>query len=86
MPKQIIRSGRAGDGWNEWMASLNQVVAFVWLDTSDDRQGVFSDNAFLMRQPERTVSFYARDEIADPQAFRDRITILHLAQIIRQIS
>ena len=68
------------------MASLNQVVAFVWLDTSDDRQGVFSDNAFLMRQPERTVSFYARDEIADPQAFRDRITILHLAQIIRQIS
>ena len=58
-------------------------AAFVWLDTVSGRMGRFSDNGFLLTQPSFAVSFWSKSEIADVNAFKDDLTVTHLASIVR---
>ena len=63
--------------------STDMPAAFVWLDTITDRKGRFSDNAFLMSTPTKTVSFWSSDPITDSTEFFVDLQVTHLAQIIR---
>lgn len=63
--------------------STDYPAAFVWLDTASDRAGRFSDNGFLLAKPSCTVSFWSKSEIADANAFKDDLTVTHLASIVR---
>ncbi len=62
--------------------TTDAIAAYVWLDTSDDRRGRFSDNAFLMSTAERRLTFTAEDDVVDVEAFRRRLRVTHLAQIV----
>ncbi|EFX88257.1 hypothetical protein DAPPUDRAFT_311672 [Daphnia pulex] len=63
--------------------STDKPAAFVWLDTTTDRKGRFSDNAFLMSTATKTVSFWSSDPITDSTEFSNELRIAHLAEIIR---
>lgn len=63
--------------------STDKPAAFVWLDFTVDRRGRFSDNGFLLATPTKTVSFWCAEETSDSELFRQQLTVLHLAQIIR---
>lgn len=63
--------------------STDAPAAFVWIDTTTDRKGRFSDNAFLMSTATKTVAFFSSDPIDDPNVFLAELRVAHLAEIIR---
>ena len=56
-------------------------AAFVWIDTTSDRAGRFSDNAFLMSTATKTISFYSETAITGAELAAD-LRVYHLADII----
>ena len=61
--------------------STDKPAAFVWIDTTSDRAGRFSDNAFLMSTTTKTISFYSETAITGADLAAD-LRVYHLADII----
>lgn len=79
---QVYSSAESSWTIDVWI-STDKPAAFVWLDTKTDIKGRFSDNAFLLSESAKIVSFWSAQELNNPMDFFNQLQVTHLAQIIR---